>query len=612
MARRKSDSVKWTLVLVLVVFSSLVYSRPQAESSPVTLSVTDKQTNKPTETSIRYGYNKNISIFRLPLVKIFNSKDLANKSNTTSNVTNRTSRLIRRKTQIKPNIPIERIPYKLNENSNFYTDQVLRTDRRNNKNSNIKKVITKWVDNVKDEDSLSISAESSISTETDAINFANLLHLDINHEISGIHDQNESTKNQQFISTNSNDKKFTYTYNRPRPQYPDDTQNSGDFHMSNSYVTRPNYVFTTPTPTPEITNVGYPPPWPQYIKPQVRPTTRKPIKSTTMKYPYNYYNTVNNYPQYPGNIFDVTTFPPASAYTDRIVIRPEEYSADPDECPTIFLTLNNTFQGQAKEACPDLNIAVNTNVINKNVLIESDEETDTTLTDVFGLPDDESESEEAPYDYAESQENDNADDDEFDTEEESDSASIEGLQLSNYNAANSIEAESSEPGNVASPSSALSTYSRPNQPSSDSDDDGFSFSSLIDFFRPAVGAFSWLAAINPLSFGAISFFVTPFILLLAGASGLATLFAPFVLSGRESPEKFVYKPTWQWDENYKTWHLESFPNNRQWFDKPRKSTESYNINSNRTTTWFESVNFFLKGLTKNLKSNHRKLSRKKR
>lgn len=603
MARRKSDSVKWTLVLVLVVFSSLVYSRPQAESSPVTLSVTDKLTNKPTETSIRYGYNKNISIFRLPLVKIFNSKDLANKSNTTSNVTNRTSRLIRRKTQIKPNIPIERIPYKLNKNSNSYTDQVLRTDRRNtnsNKNSNIKKVITKWVDNVKDEDLLSISAESSISTETDDINFANLLHLDVNHEISGIHDQNESTKNQQFISTNSNDKKFTYPYKRPRPQYPDDTQHSGGFHMSNSYVTRPNYVFTTPTPTPEITNVGYPPPWPQYIKPQVRPTTRKPINKPIY------------YPQYPGNNFDVTTFPPASAYTDRIVIRPEEYSADPDECPTIFLTLNNTFQGQAKEACPDLNIAVNTNVINKNVVIESDEETDTTLTDVFGLPDDESESDEAPYDYAESQESDNDDDDDdFDNEEESESASIEGLQLSNYNAANSIEAESSEPGNFASSSTALSTYSRPVQPSSDSDDDGFSFSSLIDFFRPAVGAFSWLAAINPLSFGAISFFVTPFILLLAGASGLATLFAPFVLSGRESPETFVYRPTWEWDENYKTWHLESFPNKRRWFDQPRKSTESYNINSNRATTWFESVNFFLKGLTKNF-INHRKLSRKKK
>ncbi|XP_023949888.2 uncharacterized protein LOC112054352 [Bicyclus anynana] len=51
MARRKSDSVKWTLVLVLVVFSSVVFSRPQ--ESDLSINITNTETNKPTETTIR-------------------------------------------------------------------------------------------------------------------------------------------------------------------------------------------------------------------------------------------------------------------------------------------------------------------------------------------------------------------------------------------------------------------------------------------------------------------------------------------------------------------------------------------------------------------------------
>ncbi|XP_039757320.1 uncharacterized protein LOC120631706 [Pararge aegeria] len=52
MARRKSDSVKWTVVLVLVVLSPLVFSRPQVET-PSSINLTSIQSNQPTETSIR-------------------------------------------------------------------------------------------------------------------------------------------------------------------------------------------------------------------------------------------------------------------------------------------------------------------------------------------------------------------------------------------------------------------------------------------------------------------------------------------------------------------------------------------------------------------------------
>ncbi|XP_068631527.1 mucin-4-like [Battus philenor] len=247
-------------------------------------------------------------------------------------------------------------------------------------------------------------------------------------------------------------------YYKPRPHsehYPTNPPNIQ--YIDNIYTpTRPTYVFTTPTPTPIITNVGYPPPWPQQNYHVIQPvtTTQRPIRVTKPANDhYNYHNNVNNYPQYPVNNFEVTTFQPTSAYTDRIIIRPEEYSASPDDCPTIYLSLNNTFQGQGKEACPDLNIAVNTNVINKNVVIESEEDTDNSFVGAFGVPlMDDSESGDNNNDYSES----------ADDEEENESASIEGAAMTNYNA--NTAQESAEPGNFASPSSALSTVSTPGRP----------------------------------------------------------------------------------------------------------------------------------------------------
>ncbi|XP_045773867.1 cell wall protein DAN4-like [Maniola jurtina] len=53
MARLKTDNVKWTVALVLVVFSPIVYSRPQVEVPSTTLSVASIPTNNSTETTIR-------------------------------------------------------------------------------------------------------------------------------------------------------------------------------------------------------------------------------------------------------------------------------------------------------------------------------------------------------------------------------------------------------------------------------------------------------------------------------------------------------------------------------------------------------------------------------
>ncbi|KOB71871.1 Uncharacterized protein OBRU01_13010 [Operophtera brumata] len=146
--------------------------------------------------------------------------------------------------------------------------------------------------------------------------------------------------------------------------------------------------------------------------------------------------------------------------------------------PTPIIT-----NGQAKEACPDLNIAVNTNVINKNVVIESDEEeTESLFPGGFGIPlgddNDSTLDESSANDYfgGDSVEN-----------QEAESASVEESELLNYNAANAIQSESSEPGGLFSPSSPVSALSKPGRPSKD-DDDIFSFSSLVQFFRPAISA----------------------------------------------------------------------------------------------------------------------------
>lgn len=606
MARLKSDRVKWTLVLVLTVFSQYVFSIPQLDSTLDVVSNTGAE--KFTADPLRYNFTQNndrLYLFQLPsnnsFYRYISSRFLNSDNKNFSQFNDNLGRIGRRrkiKTKIRPNydtISDEKIYSTFNSNNNRVQSQ--NNDKnfinRNVKKPLIKKVITKWTDNTK-YDELDISHINNDSNEKDTSNFVNIFN-------SNIHYSSTENVNAQ-TDEEPNNKRFTYSYNRP--DYSEETHvYSNNFHIvDRPYVTRPTYVFTTPTPTPIITNVGYPKPW-YNNKPNKRPTTRKPVRGTKPKKP-QIHHSYPNYSPYPGNDFEVTTFPPTSGYTDRIVIRPDDYAASSDECPTIFLTLNNTFQGQGKEACPDLNIAVNTNVINKNVVIESEEETDTTLTDVFGLPLDDSGSDESDNDYAESQEND----------EQTESASVE---LSGYNAANvASESESSEPASIASPSTALSTYTQPSRPD-DNDDDVFSFSSVMDFFRPAISAFSWLAAINPLSFSALSFLLTPLILLFAGASGLVALFSPLSLSGREASDVSYYGPQWQWDDYYRAWNLHSFPNSR--------TLETVSLGGNRDTnnfdvdtTWFYKVNEFLRVLIRSIKErnglvNHnRKNKRKKR
>nr|XP_032518387.1 uncharacterized protein LOC116770857 [Danaus plexippus plexippus] len=370
----------------------------------------------------------------------------------------------------------------------------------------------------------------------------------------------------------------------PKPTSSEEIQlHSNNFQVMGSnpyaYVTRPNYIFTTPTPTPEITNVGYPQPWPN----------KRPSRPNRPTKPKNPYNSIMNFSPFPDNNFDVTTFPPTSAYTDRIVIRPEEYNGSSDDCPTIFLTLNNTFQGQGKEACPDLNIAVNTNVVNKNVVIESEEDTDTTLTDVFGLPIEESGSEEDVPDYEGSQEND---------DDVSDNASDEDLELSSYNAANSVyDTQSSESSNIVSSNSPITSVSKPGRPGAD--DDIFSLTSFIDFFRPAISAFNWLAAINPFSFTAVSFLLTPLILLFAGIS---SLFAPFALSAREAPHIHIYSPEWQLNKNYRDWQFNSHPSKNEW-DQPRKYRDLFKPGFQ--SAWLIKIQDIFKRITNKLKQNYK-------
>ncbi|CAG9788283.1 unnamed protein product [Diatraea saccharalis] len=415
--------------------------------------------------------------------------------------------------------------------------------------------------------------------------------------------------------------KIKKIHKKPKPDYSEETQVYPDnIYVTNDYhhpSTRPIYIFNTPSPTPIISNVGNPKPWsrPNVQSPYHTLTTQRPVLVT--KPPKNnYHNSVyNNYPHHSNHDYEVTTFQPTNAYTDRIIIRPDEYSASPEECPTIFLTLNNTFQGQGKEACPDLNIAVNTNVINKNVVVESDEEEGEggIFADPFGIPfEDESGDETAST-------HDIFDSDENQEQINSESASVEGLSYSNYNAA--TDGDSSEPGGVGSASQVLSSYQKPEI--SNDEDDSFSISSFYNFFKPAINALGWLSTINPFGFGLLSFFLAPIVFLFAGTSGIAALFAPWAFSAREAPKVVhVHRPYWHWDDEIKTWHLHSFPNNRNWDPTlPRSIKELGNTNNDTIKpTLFYRIKEWMKVTTQRLKINndrkanqhHRKNRRKKR
>lgn len=644
MARQKSVCLKWTVVLLIFTICPSVYSRPQ-DTSAISSSTNSVLTDNATENPLRYRYKNNyISLdYKLPIVigvrSSINTTNIGNtdlslnenKTRLFSNLkekvsrsNNRTSRLTRKRVQnVKLNNQNKISSIRKVDNDISKEEQIITLA---SKRPTIKKVITKWTDKTKYED-LPLSYETSTSTEIgDDMTFASSSNIDDDDfqstvnivdqvTISPKRHQSQSSK-RVHVMKKSNTKK----HYRPNPNYSEEsTIHSNKVHVLQYPIQnmRPTYIFTTPMPTPIITNVGNPKPWHHNVQTANRRPTQKPIRVTKpSKNQYNnYHNSVNNYPQYIHDNFEVTTFQPSPAYTERIVIRPEEYSASSDDCPTIYLTLNNTFQGQGKEACPDLNIAVNTNVINKNVVLESEEEdAESIFPDNFGLPlGDDSAGEESPGDYfgADSEENQEA---------EQQSASVEEAEFSNYNAANAnIESESAEPGAFGSPSSALSH--KPGRPGS-LDDDIFSFSSVVDFFKPAINAMSWLAAISPFSFGILSFVLTPIALLLAGYSGVAALFAPLGLA-REAPEEiYIHRPKWEWDHEYKTWHLNSFPDNRRWVSTERLSRNSKEENIITNTVkptlfykikeWMKIVTKRLRNENKNLVLNSHKSKRKKR
>lgn len=626
--RRKSVFSKWTLVLTVVLLCPYVYSRPQ-DASPTSVS-DSAHVDKPTENPIRYRYrNDSISYrYKLPvLTNIYasqseyayssiknnstkslpeSSKLLRDRMNSLSN-TNRRSRLLTKKIVTNSNNKNRK---KNNSHSSHAHQPTQRVPlAQNHKKTEIKKVITKWTDNTKYED-FDFTYETTLSNEigknrftiaddesseefssTESIN-------DFSTEVSKKHGHRKPVK--QLLNKIKNK-----LHNRPKPQYSEEQVQSDNIYVTAGHLyptTRPIYIFSTPTPTPIITNVGNPKPWSKPQNFQVvyqNPTTPRPIIVTKpLKDHHNYHNPVyNNYPHYPGHEFEVTTFQPANAYTDRIVIRPEEYAASPDECPTIFLTLNNTFQGQAKEACPDLNIAVNTNVVNKNVVVESEEDdTDGIFSDPFGAP------------FGDDSGDETGDDHSYDSEENQEqveSASIEGLALTNYNAAS--DGESAEPGGFGSPSSVLSSLSRPGRPHED-DDDSYSFSSLIQFFKPAINALGWLATISPLSFGVFSLLLAPVVFLFAGTSGIAALFAPWAFSAREAPKiVHIHHPHWHWDDEIKTWQLHSFPHNRKWNPSlPRSSieAESTNLGSVRPTLFYK-LKEWMRATTQKLRQSNR-------
>lgn len=639
--RRKSVCLKWTLVLFVVLVCPLVYSRPQeAPTSTVSSSTNNVQTNIATENPIRYRFRHNnldLVVHNSPIVidsvsnknstfssNRFEASVNASKNpklfytvqpskNMLTNLSSRQSRLIRRIYSNTNDIIKKMRP-------NRKTDQKPTHDNRfsvSNRKPIIRKVITKWTDSTKYDD-ITQSYETPTSVDTDdsmAFTTAGSIEED---EI--ITDTSTAAKIRPFSHYPNkffNKLESNKYYNTPQSSEETVMVQSNKVHIMEYPFpsVRPSYIYTTPTPTPIITNVGNPKPWPQKLQTvHRRPTTQRPVRVTQpLKNQYNYHNSVHNYPPSSVDNFEVTTFQPS--YTERIVIRPEEYSAPSQDCPTIFLTLNNTFQGQGKEACPDLNIAVNTNVVNKNVVVESEEEdAESFFPGGFGLPSDNSANDSGDddsgdatplADYFDSEENEN----------QAESASIEATEFSNYNANNAnaaIQAESGEPAGYGNkPSSALSY--KPGRPGNNNDDDVFTFSGVLSYFKPAINAMSWLAAINPLSFGIVSFLLTPLAIVIAGYSGMAALLAPLGINlAREAPKVVhVYRPHWEWDHHHKTWQLNSFPNNRKWKPRlPRHSQENkdyYSNNSIKPTLFFK-IKQFLKEITNNLNEQENKRS----
>lgn len=628
MTRRKSVCLKWTLVLLVVIVCPSVYTRPQ-EVSPV--ATTNSALNEiSTQAPIRYRFsNFSFNSFKLApiVISLVNKTKLENKlrSNVSLNLHSsygihfnspstkssfeelgqrnintartRTSRLIRTHETKKKHRPKPAINKNEDDASSY-----------ERKKPAIRKVITKWKDKTKYDD-LNFSYEATTS------------HAHVKAGTTKFSSAGPNDDTSTETSSEMNAKRYTrppddmyYMYNNPRPQYLDESQvYSPHFQVIDTHPrpTRPPYYHTSlPMPTPIITNVGYPKPWTQQSTRKT--TTQRPLYNTRPTN-YEYHNNVQNYD---GNNYEVSTFQPSNSYTDRIVIRPEEYSPSAEDCPTIYLTLNNTFQGQAKEACPDLNIAVNTNVINKNVVIESEEDgdTDSFFPEGFGLGlgDDSATDSSKDEDYFESEEN---------QEQGEDSASVEGTELANYQSANSAakpeSAESGGFGAASSPSSALSVPGRPGS----SDDDIFSFSSLIDFFRPALNVLGWLTTVNPLSIGLFPLLLAPIGLLFAG-SGIAALFSPWILPyAREAPKVVhVYRPEWRWDDDLKTWHLHSFPNNRRLVPElGRASTENKDEGIFQPTL-IDTMKEWMKNVTNkwiDIQNNYmvlkgRKLKRKKR
>lgn len=643
MTRRKSVYLKWTLVLFVVVVCQLVHSRPQeAPTSIISSSTNSVQTDIATENPIRYRFrhsNLDLVLNNSPIVidsvnaknstsgsnlfkasinatrdpKLFHT--FLSSKNKLSNLSSRQSRLIKR-IYSNTNDIIKKIPPNRKNDQKPTHDKIITVS---NRRPIIKKVITKWTDKTKYED-ITMSYETQTSVENDD---------SMAFTTSGSIEEDSSTEFIIDKATEAKKPPISYYPNKffnklDTNKYYDAPQSSEEtviVHSNNVHImeypfpsARPSYIYTTPTPTPIITNVGNPNPWPQKLQTVYsRPTTRKPVRVKPLQNQYNYHNSAHNYPQSYVDNFEVTTFQPS--YTERIVIRPEEYSAPSQDCPTIYLTLNNTFQGQGKEACPDLNIAVNTNVVNKNVVVESEEDdAESLFSGGFGLTSDNSANESGDddsgdsttlADYFDSAENEN----------EVESASIEATEFSNLNANNAnadIQAESGELAGFGSkPSSALSH--KPGRPGNNNDDDVFTISGVLSYFKPALNAMNWLAAINPLSFGIVSFLLTPLAIIIALYSGVAALLAPLGINlAREAPKVVhVYRPHWEWDHHHKTWQLNSFPNNRRW--KPRlprynqENKDSDDSNSIKPTLFFK-IKQFMKEITNKLKDQEKKRS----
>lgn len=634
---------KWTLVLLVVIVCPSVYTRPQQEEFTVSAAIrTDNE--KSTLPPIRYTFsNLSLNSFKLaPKVTSFvNETKLENSKPSYVSIN------VNINNEIRVNNPLGNFSNEELElgSENVRTGRLIRTrshgvkkkfkpkpvkdkdeeDSYDKKNPAIRKVITKWRDKTKLND-FNFSYETS-TLDSDVKGTTKLSSIRPSEDSST--ESSSEINSKRYTRPPPNDIYDQYyndnnMYNNQRPQYQysDETQAySPPIQVINTRPrpTRPPYYHTNaPTPTPIVTNLGYPKPWTQQVTRKT--TTQRPMYNTR---PTNYDTYHNNDQNYGGNNYEVSTFEPVNSYTDRIVIRPQDYSPSAEDCPTIYLTLNNTFQGQGKEACPDLNIAVNTNVINKNVVIESEEEESESLfPGGFGLGlgddsggDDSSKDE----DYFASEENQGQDDQ---------SASVEGTELANYHAANSgtkpkpasSDAGASEEagfGAASSPSSAIIAQGG----SGGFDDDIFSFSSLVDFFRPALDALGWLATINPLSIGLFPFLLAPLGILFAG-SGFAALFAPwFVPYAREAPKVIhIYEPEWRWDDSLKTWQLHSFPNNRRLVPEMGRASKENKEKGGVKPTLFFKLKEWMKNVTNRLREeqsrqivlNGRKTKRKKR